>query len=233
MNDKRYTLAELTREVNNLLNGIEYTATDSRYSKELSSRRIRDFVSKGLISKSYKDGRNAYYTELHLNELLNLRQLQSKGLTDKSLLSFKSETPEPKNVEDQSLNDLINSMKESSGISTDTLGKSLSGSTDLNSSTLIGTLSSYCSTPKIELNETESKEETLDDLLIEKNATDFNLRSVSATNSIFPELKLPEENWDEYKLSENTILKVKSNTELEDLDTLIATLKIVKKTKTK
>lgn len=229
MNDKKYTLDELTEEINKVLNGVEYTATDSRHSKELSSRRIRDLASKGLISKPFKEGRYVYYTELHLSELLDFRQLQSKGLTDKSLLSFKSESPEVNGIEDQSLNDLINSMKENSNISTDTLGNSLSLSSDLNSKSLIGTLSSYCSSPK---NESESPKEILNNLLtdsIEKGITDINLRSTSATNSNFPELKLPEENWDEYKLSENTILRVRSNAELEDLDTLIETLKIVKK----
>lgn len=229
MNEKKYTLDELTEEINKALNGVEYTTTDSRHSKELSSRRIRNLASKGLISKPFKEGRNVYYTEMHLKELLDFRQLQSKGLTDKSMLSFKSESPELNGVEDQSLNDLINSMKENSGISTDTLGDSLSSSADLNSKSLIGTLSSYCSSPK---NEPESPKEILDDLLmdsIEKDVTDIHLRSVSATNSIFPESKLPEENWDEYKLSENTILRIRSNAELEDLDTLISTLKIVKK----
>lgn len=65
---------------------------DKRLSEEVTPRRIRDYVSKGLVPKPLKEGRNAYYTEEHLEELKNIRELQSKGFTESYLQ--KNYTPE-------------------------------------------------------------------------------------------------------------------------------------------
>jgi DNA-binding transcriptional MerR regulator len=58
---------------------------DKRFNEGISPRRIRDYVSKGLLSKPIKEGRNVYYTEQHFEELKNIRDLQIKGLTESYL----------------------------------------------------------------------------------------------------------------------------------------------------
>ena len=60
MNDKRFTLDELTEEVNKELKTKDLAATDSRQSKEFSARRIRGLAGENLISKPFKDGRNVH-----------------------------------------------------------------------------------------------------------------------------------------------------------------------------
>jgi len=239
MNEIKFTLDELTQEVNNQLEMTDLIATDSRQSKVLSARRIRDLVGKDLISKPIRDGRTVYYTQLHLNELIEFRKLQSKGLSEKSLLSFKEEQPEYDmfgNDEHQNedvaldsentLGDLIYSMKnEQNPVISKNLDLFNSSVQNLKSDSLLNTLSSYCGSSKLNVEDPLSSFKSggsLDKLLeeSEKENESKELRSLSF-NSI------EKETWNEYKLSDNTILKVRSGTELDDLHTLIEQLKKV------
>ena len=94
MNEPKLTITELTKKVNEELksNISVETSTDARYSSELSERRIRDYISKGILDKPFGQGRDKWYGQMHINKLLALRQLQSDGLSDQSLkkLSYTS-----------------------------------------------------------------------------------------------------------------------------------------------
>lgn len=115
---EKMNIKEFTDKVNKLLNSVEYkssTISDMRFGEIISERRIRDYVSKGLIDKPIKVGKFAYYEEKHLNQLLNIRELQAKGLSDKSIFSLKYETKNQNNDDNKSIdsdvdNDLMNSI---------------------------------------------------------------------------------------------------------------------------
>lgn len=81
MNDKM-TLDELTEKVNNIMQSDNYQSSDKRHKETLTSRRIRDYVSKGMVSKPEKEGKSVFYTEKHYNEVLHCRKLQQEGLND-------------------------------------------------------------------------------------------------------------------------------------------------------
>lgn len=86
MKDKM-TLEELVDEVNKAMASDEEKSTDKRF-KEVTERRARDYISKGILSKSFKEGRNAYYGKEHYDELLKYRQLQKEGLSERNLQSI-------------------------------------------------------------------------------------------------------------------------------------------------
>lgn len=109
---KKFTLEELTKEVNfqienKVFSNKDLNKIDLRYSEKLSERRIRDFTTKGLISKPIKEGRYVFYTEKHIEEIIKLREIQSKGISDNSILSITSSSKfndENYNVFNKSLN---------------------------------------------------------------------------------------------------------------------------------
>ena len=87
---------------------------DKRINDNISSRRIRDYVTKGLISKPLKEGRLAIYTNKHLEELKNIRKLQTEGFSDTYLQ--KNYTPENQfkiNAE-HALDSILKNKKQSS-----------------------------------------------------------------------------------------------------------------------
>lgn len=242
MNDKRFTLDELTIEVNKELKKKELVATDSRQSKEFSSRRIRGLAGENLISKPFKDGRNVYYTQLHVNELVDFKTLQSVGLSEKSLLSFKSETKEDSSEpSNDTLDGLIRSMRTrdntSSTVDVDELTTNFMGSADaigIKGKSLIQTLSTYSSVsypegplPKNKENVKKMLKEMVESLP-QEYSSDIEMNTIKNEN-VGNSIEIKSETWNEYKLSDNTILKVKANTELDDLHTLIEQLKKIDK----
>lgn len=80
-------LEELVKNANNLLKK-EQKYNDQRISNELTIRRVRDYITKGILDSGIKEGRETFYTEEHLNQLIEVRKLQSKGMSDKLLVSF-------------------------------------------------------------------------------------------------------------------------------------------------
>lgn len=82
---KSMTIEELADYVNNQISkeNDNHNLTDGRYSSSVSVRRIRDYLSKGLLDKPIKDGRNAYFDERHAQKLLGLRKMQTQaGLSE-------------------------------------------------------------------------------------------------------------------------------------------------------
>jgi DNA-binding transcriptional MerR regulator len=91
---KNMSIEELAEIANRQLNEekLSFDNSDGRYGSEISIRRIRDYMSKGILDKPLKTGRNTYFTETHLNQLLNVRKLQAQGLSDSVMqkASFKN-----------------------------------------------------------------------------------------------------------------------------------------------
>lgn len=84
----RYTISSLVDKVNSLnvegdinLNSESLVKSDARI-KVLTERRVRDYQTKKLISEPIKDGRNSFYTEEHVKQLVNLREMQKQGMSD-------------------------------------------------------------------------------------------------------------------------------------------------------
>lgn len=86
MNDKM-TIEELVDAANAILNSSIKSGDDARIRNELSIRRARDYLTKGLIDKPFKEGRNTYYNQHHLEQLITLRELQMQGLSESYIQS--------------------------------------------------------------------------------------------------------------------------------------------------
>ena len=87
MGDKKLSLEELADTVNSKL---DVGSIDARYSSVVSPRRIRDYVSKGLLDKPYGVGRDKWYGDEHVEKLLTLRRLQSDGISEQALKKLSS-----------------------------------------------------------------------------------------------------------------------------------------------
>ena len=104
-------LEELVKNANNLLEK-EQKYKDQRISNELTIRRVRDYITKGIIDSGIKEGRETFYTKEHLNQLVEVRKLQSKGMSDKLLASFSSSSYQDvnANVNNENSEDDLNSL---------------------------------------------------------------------------------------------------------------------------
>lgn len=80
-------------------------STDKRYSSEISERRIKDYISKGLLDKPYKDGKTALFGQDHLNKLLIIRDLQSDGLTEQNIKKLSENYSTTNNFSQQDVSD--------------------------------------------------------------------------------------------------------------------------------
>jgi DNA-binding transcriptional MerR regulator len=118
MKDKM-SIEELAESVNNSINGanpINYN--DSRISKNLSVRRIRDYVSKGILDKPSREGKNVFFNEEHFDKLIEVRTLQNSGVSEKLYTSLSaSSTDQIDNYSKaQDIGNLINDIKAQSHI---------------------------------------------------------------------------------------------------------------------
>jgi DNA-binding transcriptional MerR regulator len=96
MNKKAMTIDELSEKASELFKTKTTNLTsDKRYSENISTRRIRDYITKGLLDKPIKSGKYALFNELHLEQLLKIRELQYDGLTDKNIKKFSQEKTIP------------------------------------------------------------------------------------------------------------------------------------------
>lgn len=86
----KLSIEELANKFNELSdnNPLEYKTSDKRVRNDISVRRIRSYITKGLLDKPLKEGNKSYFTEEHLNKLISLRQYASSGLSDTSLLNI-------------------------------------------------------------------------------------------------------------------------------------------------
>lgn len=112
------SLQQLAETVNTQLNQSNFlSSSDKRYSNELTPRRIRDYISQGLLEKPFKNGKLIYFTELHVNRLIALRTMQSDGLSDKYMkklsmnTDFAEEVDNADMIKQQKALSLIDSIK--------------------------------------------------------------------------------------------------------------------------
>lgn len=106
MSEKQYSIDELCEKFNSLNKNVKYD--DGRLKEKLTIRRIRDFLSKGILSKGIKKGRNVYYTKSHLNELISIRNKQTLGISDSTLIKTQSKSDNLENL----IKNIENSMKQ-------------------------------------------------------------------------------------------------------------------------
>lgn len=109
---------ELAKRVNEYLGNV---SDDKRFA-ELTKRRILDYTTKGLLMKPLKNGNRNYYTEEHFQQLITLRELQSKaGVSEKTLMKAVASTTIVENtsneLQSKALN-ILNSFSETPNANT-------------------------------------------------------------------------------------------------------------------
>lgn len=82
----KLTIEQLADKVNELISEKfkeqPESIKDGRQSSTLSTRRIRDYITKGLIEKPVGAGREKWFDNSHIDALVSLRLLQHNGLSD-------------------------------------------------------------------------------------------------------------------------------------------------------
>lgn len=113
----KLTIEELAKEVNKQLTNI--SSDDKRFSNHVSARRIRDYVSKGVLDKPFKDGKNIYFTELHYQKLIGLREIQSEGISDESIrkmISSENKSQERNSLKDSAVSTINEIMSKNNSL---------------------------------------------------------------------------------------------------------------------
>lgn len=87
---RKYTINQLVDQVNTRLkNEQDFTnKQDNRISDIITERKVRDMLSKNLISKGQKEGKFVYFDDLHVDQILEIKKLQVQGLNEKFLRSY-------------------------------------------------------------------------------------------------------------------------------------------------
>lgn len=120
MSEKQYSIDELCEKFNSLNENNNIKYDDGRLKEHLTIRRIRDFLSKGILSKGIKNGRNVYYTDSHLNELIEIRNKQILGISDSTLIKSQSKSHNIgdliKNIETSMKDNYINDIQKNKNI---------------------------------------------------------------------------------------------------------------------
>jgi DNA-binding transcriptional MerR regulator len=82
----KLTIEQLADKVNDIISEkfkeSPELIKDGRQSSVLSTRRIRDYMTKGLIEKRVGDGKEKWFDDSHVEQLVSLRLLQHNGLSD-------------------------------------------------------------------------------------------------------------------------------------------------------
>lgn len=103
MNEK-LTIDDLVNRVNTLLKEEENGGVkDSRISDEITVRKVRDLLTKGMIDKPQKVGRNTYFNDQHINQVMAIRKMQLEGLPEKYISNVIGSYAIPKDIVDTSL----------------------------------------------------------------------------------------------------------------------------------
>jgi len=91
---KQYTLEQLVEEVNRSIaeNKNDVQSADGRLSETVTVRKIRDLLAKRLINPPVKEGRQNYFDDGHVNQILNIKTLQKEGASEKLLKGLGSST---------------------------------------------------------------------------------------------------------------------------------------------
>lgn len=90
---KRLSIDELAEEVNKIIDKepslSSSLVTDKRRKKHITVRRIRDWQTRNEISPPIRDGRNTFYTNEHVKEVLKNREAQELGYSDRTMSLYK------------------------------------------------------------------------------------------------------------------------------------------------
>lgn len=91
---KQYTLDQLVDEVNRIIAETKENVqnTDGRLSETITVRKVRDLLAKRLINPPVKDGRQNYFDDGHVEQILNIKSLQKEGASEKLLRGLSSNT---------------------------------------------------------------------------------------------------------------------------------------------
>lgn len=188
MNKNKLTINELADIFNsNYKNNNDND--DKRMSREISVRRIRDYITKKIVSEGIRDGKKKYYNQTHIEEISKARELHDEGFSDNEIIKFINNEQKEKSEKDN-INDLINNIKKRKENKPVGLGiQQLRANIDKNLSFK----------SQIYLNKVEKSE-------IEKN-------------------KIKSTLWKEIEISEDVILKIKSNNQEDNKESILEKLK--------
>lgn len=117
----KYTAEDIVSIVNSKVSMGNISYDDSRVSRELTVRRLRDYIYKGLVSQPYKEGKYSVFTDKHLDEIYNVRMMNLSGYSD-SVIKKETELQKTQTIEqdsgtesEESIDDMIASMKKGAG----------------------------------------------------------------------------------------------------------------------
>lgn len=91
---KQYTLDQLVDEVNRIIAETKANVqiADGRLSETITVRKVRDLLAKRLINPPVKEGRQNYFDNGHVEQILNIKSLQKEGASEKLLRGLSSST---------------------------------------------------------------------------------------------------------------------------------------------
>lgn len=91
---KQYTLDQLVDEVNRIIAETKENVqnADGRLSETITVRKVRDLLAKRLINPPVKEGRQNYFDDGHVEQILNIKSLQKEGASEKLLRGLSSGT---------------------------------------------------------------------------------------------------------------------------------------------
>lgn len=117
----KYTAEDIVSIVNSKVSMGNISYDDSRVSRDLTVRRLRDYIYKGLVSQPYKEGKYSVFTDKHLDEIYNVRMMNLNGYSD-SVIKKETELQKTQTIEqdsgtegEESIDDMIASMKKGAG----------------------------------------------------------------------------------------------------------------------
>lgn len=107
----KLTIEELADKVNEIisekLKESPESVKDGRQSNVLSTRRIRDYMTKGLVQKPVGSGREKWFDESHVEDLVALRLMQHNGLSEQYIISNSSYQTSSYESSEETQNDSI------------------------------------------------------------------------------------------------------------------------------
>lgn len=112
---KKYNINDLVNQVNLKIKDLPELkeVSDSRVSDLISERKVRDLLSKNLISRGVKDGKSIYFDDLHVDQIIEYKKLQAKGLSEKVMKSYSNSVIEENDFNKgamQEIDNILNGM---------------------------------------------------------------------------------------------------------------------------
>lgn len=114
---KKYNINDLVNQVNLKIKDLPELkeVSDSRVSDLISERKVRDLLSKNLISRGVKDGKSIYFDDLHVDQIIEYKKLQAKGLSEKVMKSYSNSVIEENDFNKgamQEIDNILNGMSD-------------------------------------------------------------------------------------------------------------------------